>query len=154
MKRLLLLIVCAYALVACTAATPQSGKAWLNAPPANLDTKSALPIGSADIYEVVASKAPWALDLLKDKSSAPLTAESAPTFAGSHYVASAGMSPYLVRAVYGNGATGAYQVSRLGNDLVILHQSMGHSTPANASALVLNLDFAPQHIYTVVRVVE
>lgn len=56
---------------------------------------------------------------------------------------------YIVRSVYGHGGTGNYTVSRLGNNLLIEHSSLGQEIVYHKSALILNLEFEPKEIYII-----
>ena len=68
-------------------------------------------------------------------------------FHRSDLVCTEGSEPYLVRAVYENGATGGYHLHRVGNALWVSHQSLGRSTGAHRSALLACLDFDPTQVY-------
>jgi len=56
-------------------------------------------------------------------------------------------APYLVRAVYTNGATGGYYLHRIGNILWVSHQSLGRSMGTHRSALIACLPFEPSEVY-------
>jgi len=56
-------------------------------------------------------------------------------------------APYLLRAVYTNGATGGYYLQRVGDILWVSHQSLGRSTGTHRSALLACLPFTPAEVY-------
>jgi hypothetical protein len=58
------------------------------------------------------------------------------------------LKPYLVRAVAKNEQTGHFRATRCGDDLVVSHGSLGHSTPRSTRLpLVVFLERAPVNIY-------
>ncbi len=141
--------------VATSGPSPQGdGREWLNPP-----SEGAFPDGAthaiqaSDVYEVVASKnyVPVVRDL-KDRAYVKLTPDSAVYFTGHYFQCPKGKTPYLVRAVYGHGGTGKYSVMRFGRKVLIDHGSLGRTDAANKSALLVNLDFEPEAIYTVVHI--
>ncbi len=71
-----------------------------------------------DFYEVVASKVVSAVGTFLEKASIVEISEvQAKRLVGLNYVCPPGKKSYLVRAVYGSGATGRFHVERLGTPL-------------------------------------
>lgn len=138
----------------CQAADDQAGRAWLRPPPGNAYAEW-VPLPETDVYEVVASKEIVALIRdLPAKPFAALSEDTAKYFTGHYYRAGRGKKPFLLRAVYGQGGTGGYKVSRRGNDLLVSHRSLGHHTAYHKSALVVNLDFTPRRVYIEISMAE
>jgi hypothetical protein len=133
---------------------PTDGTEWLNPP--SIDSFGAgATVGEENIFEVVASKEDVAIfGDLKDRSIVSMEESIAKYYAGTHMHCAKGLKPYLVRAVYGHGGTGGYSVTRIGSDILVSHGSLGRTSPANKSALVLCLDFAPVVVYTSVEIAE
>ena len=132
------------------------GADWLKPPPAGSFTGAGTQeVDEAETYEVVASKLHVAeLRDLKDRGYIAITSEQAKYFTGPYFSCPRGKNPYLVRAVYGHGGTGGYSVKREGRKLLVEHDSLGRRNSANKSALIVNLDFEPESMYTVVRIAE
>ena len=140
---------------ACKGSEMQAGAEWLREPDAESIQNEKYPdIPQTDIYEVVASKIAFALTELEQTSISKLSPELAIWYTGHYYTMPPGKQPYLVRAVYGHAGTGAFSLKRLENDLLVLHQSMGHSTIYQKTALVVNLDYEPDQIYIRAKIVE
>jgi hypothetical protein len=140
---------------ACLGADLQTGEAWLNPAPDSIADSKWIAIDTTDIYEVVASKEIVAeIRDLEHKHFTLLTEDEAKYYTGHYYRCPKGKHPYLVRAVYGQGGTGSYKVSRLGNSLLVSHGSLGHSAACHTSALVVNLEFAPNEIYNKISIAE
>ena len=149
------LLLFTLALAACTDSTGQEGKEWINDPGYEwLQNKQATDIPPADIYEVTASKAAFALMELEETSLVELPPQRAAWFTGDYYARPPDKQAYLVRAVYGHAGTGRFQLERIGDDLLIHHQSLGHSTIYQKTALVVNLDFEPEQIFIRVSIAE
>src|SRR5262245_19720967 len=112
----------------------KAGQAWLR-PPSGPDRDTGwTTFPGADAYEVVASKELTAVLMLETKPFVALSQEWASTFTSGHYRSASGKVPYLVRAVCGHGATGAYSLHRRGKELHIAHGSLGRSTVYHRSA--------------------
>ena len=132
------------------------GVGWIKHPPsdafAGADT---IKIDAGNIYEVVASKVDVAvLGDLENQAFAAISRDDARWYTGAYFTCQEGKTPYLVRALYGHGGTGTYVVSRDGRKLLVEHESLGRSNRADKSALIVNLDFAPDAVFTVVRIAE
>jgi len=156
MKWIVRCLLMSWLLAGCTLALPTRTQAedWLNPPPARTESANDEAIAPADYYEVVASKQFAAEVRLAEQSIIQLTPDEARTYTGAYFAVATGKTPYLVRALYGHGATGGYTLSRQGNDLLIVHQSLGRNTVYNRSAFVVNLSFAPKTVYLSVSIAE
>jgi hypothetical protein len=130
----------------------ENGKDWVNLPNSK-DTHST-EINSTNIYQVVPTKEGDAIFTLKDLSIEKITEKEAKWYTGHYYVCEKGKQPYLVRAVYGRGGTGDYSVQKTGNNLLIIHSSLGKSSVLTKSALILNLDFEPKEVYIKANIAE
>jgi len=62
--------------------------------------------------------------------------------------------PYLVRAVYGHGGTGAYDVLVSGKSIIIIRGSLGKSVEYNKFALVVCLENKPENLFVSVSIAE
>jgi hypothetical protein len=66
-----------------------------------------------------------------------------------------GKTPYLVRALYFQKATGGFSVCILRNKLLVEHLSLGHHwVPMKRSALVVFLKTRPEHVYVTCNTAE
>lgn len=112
-------------------------------------------VEDTDVYEVVASKQDVSVNIdLKDRTFVKLTSDDASRHTGRYFRCPRGKTPYLVRAIYGYGGTGRYVVERFGRKLHVLHGSLGTEWIANKSALVVNLDFELEDVYTDVAIAK
>lgn len=140
---------------ACEDSGMQVGAEWLREPDVeDIQSGKYSDIPKTDIYEVTASKIDIAFSALQDTSMSRLTPESAMWYTGYYYTCPPDKQPYLVRAVYGNAGTGAFSLKRLGQDIMVLHRSLGRSIIYQKSALVVNLDFQPDQVYIRVTIAE
>ena len=140
---------------ACKGSEMQAGAEWLREPDLeNVRSENILDIPQTDIYEVTASKVNFAFSALEETSIVKLAPESAIGFTGHYYTCPPNKQPYLVRAVYGHAGTGAFSLKRFDDNLLILHQSMGHSTIYQKTALVVNLDYEPNQVFIRVKIAE
>ena len=143
------------ALGACKGSEMQAGAEWLREPNVEVvQSEKYLDIPITDIYEVTASKIDIAFMELEQTSIFKLSPELAIWYTGHYYTCPADKQPYLVRAVYGHAGTGAFSLKQLDDDLLIVHQSLGHSTIYQKTALVVNLDYEPDQIFIRVRIAE
>jgi hypothetical protein len=106
-----------------------------------------------DVYEVGASK----LDVASIRDLPPsgfraLKEPEAIEFTGAYYSCPSGKRPYLIRAVYAKGGFGRFRAERRGSSLAIIWGdplALQIARSGNqSSAVVVNLDFTPDEIYT------
>jgi len=106
---------------------------------------------ATELYEVVASKSASALSKDLAKASFKEVSEGrAKWLTGHYYTCPEGKRPFLIKGVCpGNGA-GEFRVERRGNSLAVVWGSIpGVSThDLQDTALIVNLDFTPDEIYT------
>ena len=144
-----------FVLSACKGSEMQAGAEWLREPNSEDVHGGDYPdIPITDIYEVIASKIDFAFMELEQNSISKLSPELAIWYTGHYYTCPPDKQPYLVRAVYGHAGTGAFSLKQFDDDLLIVHQSLGHSTIYRKSALVVNLDYEPDQIYIRVKIAE
>jgi len=140
---------------ACKGSEIQAGAEWLREPDlGDINNERYTDIPKTDIYEVTASKIDLALMELEQTSISKLSPELAIWYTGHYYTCPADKQPYLVRAVYGHAGTGVFSLKRHDDDLLIVHQSLGHSTIYQKSAFVVNLDYEPDQIYIRATIAE
>jgi hypothetical protein len=123
---------------------------WDHVLPANLTPSSnRIRVPEGLFYEVAASRLEMAIALLNDKSIVlqGVNSSGAGAFGRPDFKCPAKANPYLVRAIYTNGGTGAFYLDRVGSSLLVAHQSLGRSTGEHRSALIVCLDFSPTAIY-------
>jgi hypothetical protein len=152
MKVILYICVCCFA---SWTALGRDGASWIAAPPPEFAADEANAIPATDVFEVVASKVHVAID--RRLAPTPIVAVSetaAQYFTGAYYSCPRGKRPFLIRAVYGFGGTGTFRVFKSGRSVWVIHQSLGDGVVAHKSALVINLEFEPEHVYTTVSVVR
>jgi hypothetical protein len=141
---------------ACKNLEMQAGAEWLREPELeDVQSEKYLEIPQTDIYEVTAPPNPGIYHGNSQRASIfKLSPELAVWYTGHYYTCPADKQPYLVRAVYGHAGTGAFSLKRFEDDLLILHQSMGHSTIYQKTALVVNLDYEPNQVFIRVKIAE
>jgi hypothetical protein len=125
-----------------------AGESWLRGVPAtwpNGGRPQELPLGS--YVELPISMFEAAEDQLREHAIMKLPEYGPENFRRKDFACPAGTAPHLVRAVYTNGATGAYYLHRVGNALWVSHQSLGRSSGAHRSALLACLGFEPTEVY-------
>jgi hypothetical protein len=119
---------------------------WLPEQPQDIKAKSGKRISDDKYFEVSASKLETAKDFLSKESVFP-EREPVDNWGSSGFKCGDGEKPYLVRALYGNGATGGYVLAWKDNALIVGHASLGHSNPPTRSALIVCLSHAPEDVY-------
>jgi len=111
----------------------------------------------ADLYEVGASKLGFSsIRDLPDLDFRKLTEPEAQYFLGTYYHCPLGKDPYLIRAVYCKDELGGFRAERRGNSLAIIwggllgtfRSAMLDPDKYERSAVIVNLDFTPDEIYT------
>ncbi len=108
----------------------------------------------ADIYEVGASKLDWTIiQKLPEAGFIKLREPQAQGFLGTYYKCPGGKTPYLARAVYAKGGFGRFRAERKGNSLAVVWGQAGPYREIKPddyaeSAVIVNLDFTPEEVYT------
>lgn len=135
---------------------------WLVSPPdecvdqlKNTGTMEEFLASRAYIYEVPKSKSHVAEKRLSKTSFMRLAFLNAQYYLGKSYTKPKdGTTPYLVRALYGNGSTGDFTFQWCNEDILISHLSLGKKWETNRSALILHLEKEPRNIYITVDMAE
>ncbi len=121
---------------------------WFQPAPETLrDTRPSESIPAVKFFEVAASKVTTAEFWLADKPVMPLGQESPGYFGQHNFSCPAPARPYLVRALYRNGETGTFYLTRYDAALLVLHRSFGMPSSMQRTALVICLDFEPTDVY-------
>ncbi len=157
-KPIHLIVIAAFAVVSMAAVSiPREARPY---PPPDVGEiamdKSWTILPKGDVYEVGASKLDWS-SIRETSPSAyqKLTEAVARAYTGAYYSCPTGKTPYLVRAVYrtGNGP-GQFRAERNGTSIAIVFGDMPtiprQSSKYEWSAVVVNLDFTPDAVYTAV----
>jgi hypothetical protein len=122
--------------------------AWLQPLPQSLrSAPNQERISEELFFEVQASKEGAAESYLAQKPIIPQTQDNVRWYGQRRFQCPEGATPYLVRAVYVNGGTGGFSVSRIGTSLVVSHGSLGHNYGAHRSALIVCLTSQPTDVY-------
>jgi len=120
-------------------------RAWLDPVPSSAPPFRDLEeVPRQSFVEVPQAKRPAAMAALKSVTSVPGSAN----FGGDGFACSAPQRPYLVRALYGNHDTGAFQLYWANSSLIVSHSSLGHPVPPQATVLVVCLAKAPSSVYS------
>jgi len=107
-----------------------------------------------DLYELGASK--LSLSSIRNLPASgfrKLTQAEATFFVGDYYSCPPGKSPYLVKAVYSARGFGQFRAERHGSSLAIIWGTVrvpeiNQDEDYRPSAVVVNLDFTPDEVYT------
>ncbi len=119
--------------------------AWLDPAPSSVPPIMSLETVPRQLFtEVPQDKRPAAITALKDAASVPGRAD----FGGAGFACPAPLSPYLIRALYGNNGVGTYDLYWTGSSLIVGHASLGGRVKPQASALVACLTKAPSAVYS------
>jgi hypothetical protein len=129
---------------------------WYNAaPPETPRRREWERLDPARIHEILESRELQAQELLRDVSIVELTAEQTEEFIGAALPDVPGTQPYLTRGVYLNRGTGNFSVYVLENQLLVHHDSLGHSAvPMKRQALVLQLERKPKDVFVTCSMAE
>jgi hypothetical protein len=114
--------------IGASATDSEDGKDWLSSLPTSSEAPER-PIPQADFCEVPASKVGREVLQLISRASVALGASTAASFVGG---------------------TGHYSLRRIGNDLLISHQSLGRYETYTKPALVVNLPYVLRDVFVVV----
>ena len=131
------------------AASAADPPAWLNRAPSNL-SGPIKQIPDTDFFEVPVSKFDTAAYWLQNKTFVRQDAHAAAYFDHAGFVCPGSGKPYLVRALYENGGTGAFELVWVGNALVVQHESLGPEGTILKSALLVCLSKEPTQIYSAI----
>ena len=158
-KPIHLIVIAAFAVVSMAAVSlPREARPY---PPPNVGDEIAMDnnwtiLPKGDIYEVGASKLDWSsIREMSPLGYEKLTEAGARAYTGAYYSCPVGKTPYLLRAVYrtGNGP-GQFRAERNGTSIAIVFGDMPTIPPESSkyewSAVVVNLDFTPDAVYTAV----
>jgi hypothetical protein len=127
---------------------------WLSEPPPEAFLRKHPVVSERDFYEVVASMRGNSESELRKKAFIPITEDQAKKYVGVHFACPAGKRPFLVRALYAFAGTGRFSLSKFERGLVVIHESLGSEFVTFRSALVVNLDSEPSHLYVSVSVAQ
>ena len=142
MKRIAAVVL----LASSTPAWPQAADSWIRPLPDVPPPVDRREIPRSQYVEIPVSMLPSAEERLKTLPIVQLAAYDA----GNFRVSLQCRKPselYLVRAVFGNGATGGYALMQFGVDLWVSHQYLGPAVAPRNSALLVCLDFQPHEVY-------
>jgi hypothetical protein len=122
---------------------------WLGPPPQVAGPPhdwTPIPVGS--FFEIPVSKLAAAEAWLAKDTF--ITQQDASFFGQPQFKCDLPSMLYLVRALYGNGGTGGFDLKWAGSALVIVHGSLGSAVVPSKSALVACLSKRPTAVYSVV----
>ena len=126
-------------------ARADTSAAWLDPAPSSVPPIMNLETVPRQFFiEVPQDQRAAAMRALKEASSVPGRAD----FGGDGFACPAHLSPYLIRALYGNNGIGAYDLYWTGSALIVGHASLGGRVKPQGSALVACLAQAPSAVYS------
>jgi hypothetical protein len=131
------------------AASAADPPVWLSPVPPNLSVP-AKQIPDTDFFEVPVSKFDTAAYWLQNKAFVSQDAHAAAYFGHAGFACPGSGKPYLVRALYENGGTGAFELAWVGDALVVQHESLGREGTILKSALFVCLFKEPTQIYSAI----
>ena len=120
---------------------------WLNPLPPSLGAATRVELPRTSYVEIPVSMLDAAVAQPSQESAVALEDDGPGNYRRSDLVCAEGTTPFLVRAVYANGATGGYYLARSGDALLVSHASLGVSNGAHRSALLACLPFRPIEVY-------
>lgn len=151
MKRAFLCLSLSGLLGGCAVHAPDAQKdSWFHTVPSGTSSfseKSELP--AALYFEVAASRLGTAEYWLERDAAIQLRPDSTRYFGQWAFLCPLGTAPYLVRAVYENGGTGAFSLFQGGGALLIQHASLGAANGIHRTALVVCLRERPTEVFHV-----
>jgi hypothetical protein len=138
------------------AQTAAAAEKWLcKTPPKDFIRKNDGHISEGDFCEVVASAVDAVVNVyLADRDYLEIDESQVAAYTGGHFLKEPGKRSYLIRAAFVHGMTGGYRLIRIGNSLVVLHESLGPSRIYRKSALVVNLDFELESVMPLAKTTE
>ena len=129
--------------------------AWGNPLPAGTRLNEWAQVERDRVHEVGESRLAEAEALLQDVSSVQISSAQAAEFVGAPLPDVPGTTPYLVRGLLLNRATGGFTVYVLEDQVTIYHRSLGRSAvPMIRQPLVVQLQKPPQEVYVAVSMAE
>lgn len=144
MKCIVILILTTVAATA--AAGPE--ETWLHA--GGMDIQAAKIVAEVprdSVFEVPVSMFEEAEGRLKSAAARKLQSYDVDALSRNRFSCAGSSTPFLVRAVFTNGNTGAFLLKRLDSALWVSHSSLGVSTGTHRSALLVCLNFNPSVVY-------
>ncbi len=147
--RKLVFVACVLSLTAC-ASSPNARDvdSWFHGAPSSFYAPNAgIPLSTDRFYEISASNLATAEYWLENDSFFKLDQLNARGFGQSNFSCPDSTVPYLIRAVYENGGTGAFTLARVGTALWVRHHSLGRASKMYRTALVVCLDFTPTELF-------
>jgi hypothetical protein len=145
MKRLAQILAAAFVASACAGA-PES---WLQSPPKSLGlSHDWTEVPRSAVLEVSVSKFASAEADLVNVASAALAPSAAEYFSRPGFKCAPADKPFLIRAFYMNGGTGAFTLYWAGTALVVAHDSLGPKRTLQRTALVACLARQPSQVFS------
>jgi hypothetical protein len=145
MKRILHFAIAAFSL----SANAEPTGAWLAPVPTSMSkVQDWKDVPGDAFFEVSASRLEVAEDRLDSSEALAQDANAAGYYGRSKFKCVAPSRLYLIRALYENGGTGAFQLRWSGSALLVEHMSLGAAGKPQRSALIACLDHAPAHVYS------
>jgi hypothetical protein len=124
---------------------------WLPPVPPNWSKNSrANEIAEEMVREVIHSQVQHAMQILGAKHAIEVDSSLMELLSGRSWPLNKGKHFVLVRACFGNGATGGYMalLSNDGKDLLVGHLSLGSATRPTNSVLLLQLEIVPTNVFS------
>lgn len=121
---------------------------WYSPAPENALPSLWNQLDASKVSEVSSRRLIAAKRLLSRQQIVLISPTQAKALVGKTITATGNEKLYLVRAVYGNRATGGFEVFHKNRELWVRHSFLGqHSGPFTQQPLVLILDFQPAKLY-------
>ena len=121
---------------------------WLRSPPPSLGVWSHwTPLPRDSFFEVPVSRLSAAEAYLANATFRPEGPSGITYFGRSDFACAGSAKPYLIRAIYMQGGTGAFQLYWKDGTLVVSHGGLGMTVAIRRSALVACLPHAPEVVF-------
>jgi hypothetical protein len=140
--------------IGCNAGGIFRGDDWLRRPTGNVYPNDGTAIPEVDVYEVTHSKIRSAMYELAESPIREIKEERARLYVDKQYNIRSGKKPFLLRGVYNGEGFGTFELRRIGDDLMVVHGSLGHGCAPKKTVLVANLDYSPKSLFIVMNVAE
>ena len=134
--------------------TRQAAAPWVSPPTNLIEASKEAELPSTTYQEVVSREAAAAHTALTKTGVLRLSSSETAAYTDNSLKCPEKTMPYLVRALIGNRGTGHFFVSRSGTAIVISHGSLGHTSNAEETALVVCLSSQPSAVYGSISVAE